>query len=178
MNTLLTSIIIGISLSMDTFSLSLIYGTMNINNKNKILLSIIVGIYHFIMPLLGLFLGNIINNYIIINLNILIGVIFILISIQMITSIYKKEEQLPPISLLGYLIFGLSVSIDSFSTGIGLNVINPNYIECSTIFMLISSTFTYLGLHLGTTLNQKFGKYSTALGGIILLVLGVIYLLK
>ena len=47
MDTILTTLIIGISLSMDTFSLSIIYGTKGITKKNKILLSLIVGTYHF-----------------------------------------------------------------------------------------------------------------------------------
>ena len=42
--------IIAISLSMDAFSLSLAYGTLDINKKEIITLSIIVGIYHFFMP--------------------------------------------------------------------------------------------------------------------------------
>ncbi len=177
MNILITTIIIGISLSMDTFSLSLLYGTIGLSKKNKIILSLVVGIYHFIMPLLGNILESIITKYIMINLNILLGIIFIVISLQMITSV-SKEENLPPLSIIGFLIFGLSVSIDSFSTGIGLNVINPNYIQCSLIFMITSIIFTYLGLNLGTTLNQKYGKYSTLIGSIILLILGIIYLFK
>ena len=36
MNTFLTTLIIAISLSMDAFSLSLVYGTLNIDKKNKI----------------------------------------------------------------------------------------------------------------------------------------------
>lgn len=178
MNNFLTSLIIGISLSMDTFSLSLLYGTQGIKNKTKVILSIIVGIYHFIMPLIGLLIGQIINNYIIINLNILVGIIFLIISLQMIISAYKKEEELPPLSIIGLFIFGLSVSIDSFSTGIGLKVINSNYIQASSLFSITSLIFTYIGLNLGNILNKKFGKYATIIGGIILLILSITYFFK
>ena len=47
---------------MDAFSLALIYGTQGITKKNKILLSLIVGIYHFIMPLIGVAIGTVITN--------------------------------------------------------------------------------------------------------------------
>ena len=57
-------IIIAISLSMDAFSLALAYGTLNLNKKDIYKLSLTVGVYHFIMPLLGLFLGSIILKYI------------------------------------------------------------------------------------------------------------------
>jgi putative Mn2+ efflux pump MntP len=51
--------IIAISLSMDAFSLSLAYGTISLSKKEIRLLSFIVGIYHFFMPILGMLLGKI-----------------------------------------------------------------------------------------------------------------------
>ena len=62
MNSFFIIILIAISLSMDAFSLSLAYGMEGINNKNKLFLSLTVGIYHFIMPLIGLILSNIITT--------------------------------------------------------------------------------------------------------------------
>lgn len=47
---------------MDAFSLALIYGTQGITKKHKILLSLIVGIYHFIMPLIGVAIGTVITK--------------------------------------------------------------------------------------------------------------------
>ena len=46
-------ITIAISLSMDAFSLSLLYGTLNLEKKFIWKLSLIVSIYHFFMPILG-----------------------------------------------------------------------------------------------------------------------------
>ena len=55
---LLIVILVAISLSMDAFSLSLAYGTLDLEKKSINLLSLIVGSYHFIMPLLGMWFGN------------------------------------------------------------------------------------------------------------------------
>lgn len=175
---ILTIFLIAISLSMDAFSLSLLYGTEGINRKDKVLLSIIVGIYHFIMPLIGLNIGSYITSRIIINTNILVGIILSIISIEMIISSFKEKEEKFLLSLPGYLLFGLSVSIDSLTTGIGLPAITNNYILSSLIFSVTSFFFTFLGLNLGNFLNQKYGKISTILGGIILLILGIIYIFK
>ena len=163
---------------MDAFSLSLLYGTEGIKQKDKWLLSIIVGIYHFIMPIIGLNIGNFITNKIILNTNIIVGIILSLISIEMIISSFKDKEEKFLLTLPGYLLFGLSVSIDSLTTGIGLPAITNNYILCSSIFSITSFIFTFLGLNLGNVLNQKYGKISTIIGGIILLVLGIVYILK
>lgn len=178
MDTFFTTLIIGISLSMDAFSLALIYGTQSISKKNKIILSIIVGIYHFVMPLLGVFLGNVILKYLVINLSIVVSIIFLFIGIEMIISSIKDDSHDFVVSIFGFLIFGLSVSIDSFTTGIGLNVINNNYLEVSSIFCILSGSFTYLGLILGNKLGSIFGKLSTIIGGVILIILGIIYFFR
>ncbi len=172
----LTSLLVGISLSMDAFSLSLIYGTQGISKRNEILLSIIVGIFHFFMPLIGLLCGNIICSYYEFNLDVFVGIIFVIIGIEMIISSISDKEVNILSSIVSYLIFGLSVSIDSFTTGIGLSAINDNYLEVASIFMFCSGMLTYFGLKLGNILNIKFGKYATTFGGIILILLGLYYI--
>lgn len=175
---IITIILIAISLSMDAFSLSLLYGTEGIKKKDKLILSIIVGIYHFIMPLLGLTIGSFITSKIIFNPNILVGIILSLISLEMIISSFKEKEDKFLMSIPGYLLFGLSVSIDSLTTGIGLSAITSSYILSVTIFSITSFVFTFLGLNLGNILNQKYGKVSTIIGGTILLILGIVYIFK
>ena len=178
MNALITTIIVGVSLSMDAFSLALAYGTYGLNNKEKILLSVIVGCFHFFMPLIGLWFGNIIFSYFVFNIRIVVSVIFSVIGISMIISSINDNEERIMVSLIGFLLFGLSVSIDSFTTGIGLNSINSNYFQVSCIFMFISGVFTYMGLYLGVILNKNFGKWSTFVGGIVLIFMGLYYLLN
>lgn len=163
---------------MDAFSLALIYGTWNISKTNKIILSIIVGLFHFFMPLFGLLFGNIITKYLIINISVVVAIIFLIIGLEMIISSIKEKEEKIILNIIGFIIFGFSVSIDSFTTGIGLNIINNNYLEVSTIFCLVSSIFTYIGLILGNRIGKMFGKLSTLFGGIVLLLLGITYLFK
>ena len=175
---ILTVFLIAVSLSMDAFSLALIYGTTGLNRKNKIILSLFVGAFHFIMPLIGLNIGGLIINKIIINPSIFVGIILSLIAIEMIVSSFKEKEIKILLTIPGYLLFALSVSIDSLTTGFGLNVITNKYILASSIFSLTSFIFTFIGLYLGNRLNDKYGKISTIIGGIILLIIGILYIFK
>jgi putative Mn2+ efflux pump MntP len=175
---IITIFLIAVSLSMDAFSLALIYGTQGITKKDKLLLSLIVGVYHFIMPLIGVIIGNLITSKILINTNILVGIILSLIAVEMIISSFKETNNKFLLTFPSYLIFGLSVSIDSLTTGIGLSLITKNCIFSSTVFCVTSMLFTYLGLNLGDTLNRKYGKISTILGGMVLFILGFLYILK
>ena len=173
MSSFLTILLIGVSLSMDAFSLSLIYGMQGISNKQKISLSTIVGIYHFIMPLIGLNFGTIINNINLISIDLIAFIILIYIGIDLIISNSKKEERLE-LTKTGFLIFGLSVSLDSLTVGIGLKAITNSYLLSSIIFSLSSLIFTYLGLTLGNIIGSKVGKFSKIIGGIILIIIAII----
>ena len=75
---------IAVSLSMDAFSLSLAYGTLNLEKKYIRKTAIIVGIYHFFMPLIGLTIGNMILKIVPIQPNIIICIVLTFIGIEMI----------------------------------------------------------------------------------------------
>ncbi len=169
-------LVIAVSLSMDAFSLSLAYGTLDLSKNNIKKLSIIVGVYHFVMPLLGLFVGNAILKFFPVSPNLIVTIVLCFIGLQMVIETFKNGEDMKIMSLSELLLFGLAVSIDSFSVGIGLNAINNNFLLCSLLFSLSSFCFTYIGLILGKKVNQLIGKASTLIGGIVLIIIGIIYI--
>ena len=173
MSSFFVIILIGISLSMDAFSIAIIYGIIGIPKKEIIVLSSLIGIFHFIMPLIGLILGILIENISFINLRIISAIILIYIGIDLIVSNIKKEENLL-LNKTNMLIFALSVSLDSLTIGIGLKAITSNYIIAPLIFSICSTIFTYLGLILGSVLGKKVGKYSKIIGGLILIIIASI----
>lgn len=157
---------------MDAFYLSLAYGTKKINNK----LPITVGIFHFIMPLLGNFVGNIIMQIIKIKPNIIVSIILIFIGINMCV---KKEETKQNIeNIIELFTFSLAVSLDSFSVGISLKTISNNIYLSSIIFSITAGIITYLGLKLGNKISKKIGIISPILGGIILTLIGLTYIFR
>ena len=177
MSSFFTILLIGISLSMDAFSLALVYGIIGMKKEEKIILSLIVGIYHFIMPLIGLYFGTLIDEISFINLNIISSIILLYIGIDLIISNYKEENNLT-VSILGFIMFGLSVSIDSLTVGIGLKAITNNYLMSSLIFSISSLVFTYIGLLFGNIIGNKIGTYAKTIGGIVLIIIAIIMFIK
>lgn len=169
-------IIIAICLSMDAFSLSLAYGTIGINKKQTYSLGIKVGIFHFFMPLIGLLIGNEIFSIIKINPNIIVTIVLSIIGLEMIYE-SLKEKTINKMRPIEQLFFAFAVSIDSFSLGITLNTITNNYLLTVTIFSTFSAFFTILGLKLGKKIKQSIGRISTIIGGIILIIIGIMYIL-
>ncbi len=168
-------IIIAISLSMDAFSMSLAYGTLGMSSRDNKLLSLITGAFHFFMPLLGLFIGNVILNYIKINPDVIVLIILSFLGGEMIVSSFSKEREIKPLKLPDFFLFALAVSIDSFSVGITLTEINTNLFLTPFVFALTSSFFTFIGLSLGNKIERLVGKVSTVVGGVILVIVGVCY---
>ena len=171
-------LLIGISLSMDTFSLSLSLGTFKINTHKCILFSIIVGIFHFFMPLIGNLLGNSINKFIMINPNRLLFVIFLFIAIEMLLQILSKEEKKYDFSFINMIIYAFSVSIDSLSVGVGLKAIINYPVIGSIVFCVISCLFTLFGLFIGKFYSEKLGKFAQFTGFLIILILSIVHLFK
>ena len=169
--------IIAVSLSMDAFSLSLAYGTLNLEKKNIYELSIIVGVYHFIMPILGVLCGSKILSLIPINSNLLVFLVLSVIGIEMIIETFKGKDKVKIMKIGELLLFGLAVSMDSFSVGIGLSSITSNIYISSLIFSIVSMSFTYIGLIMGKKINSLIGKVSTLIGGVVLVIIGLFYLL-
>lgn len=178
MNEILSLILIGFSLSLDAFSLALLYGTNNYQKSKGFLLSIIVGIFHFIMPILGVGIGTIIFNAFNINPNILIGLILLFLAISMLKDINSINKVKFSTSFISMFLFAFSVSFDSFSTGIGLYAITNNVILASIIFSIFSFSFTYMGLIIGKYAENHLGKIAQIIGIIILIIISITYLCK
>lgn len=174
---LIMVIIVAISLSMDAFSLSLAYGTLNMEKKNIKILSVIVGIYHFVMPLIGMYVGKTIINILPIKPSTVVFIVLLFIGIEMIIETFKQDKNIKILTLVEMIIFGFAVSVDSFTVGLGLKVLYKYSFVSALIFSISSLIFTYLGLILGKKINNIIGKLATILGGITLIVIGLIYLL-
>lgn len=178
MKEIITLLTIAVALSMDTFSLSLGIGTGSISKKRCLLFSIIVGIMHFIMPLIGNVIGNKIVEIFMLKSNFLLGIILIYLAITMLIEIIKPDDKPKNMSILNMFLFAIGVSIDSFSTGIGLSAITNNMFLAVIIFSITSFCFTYIGLLIGKYANRLLGTYATVFGAILLIIIGVFHLCK
>lgn len=169
---------IALGLSMDAFSLSILYGTRGIKKKDIYLLSMLVGLFHFIMPNLGCLLTSTINIDLNKYTNIVSGIIFLILTIEMIRSIKENDTKYELSSILSLFLFSFAVSIDSFSIGIVFSLEKENVLIAGVIFSIVSCIFTLLGLLLGKLLNKKIGLVSKIIGIVILFILSIKYFLN
>lgn len=178
MKELLILLIIGISLSIDAFSISTVIGMYNISLKKTLQTSITVGIFHFIMPLIGVILSYQITKYLSIETNLILGIILLLISLQMFIEYIKPSYKDISLNKFGVILFAFGVSLDSLGIGLGLRAITDNLLLSSTVFSIVSFSFTFLGLTIGKYINKILKQYSYLVGTILLFILGIVFLCK
>ena len=163
---------IGISLSIDAFSLAIPIGTLSISNKKRKELISIIGLFHFIMPVLGYLLGNQLFQISKWKTNYIVSFIYITLSLDLLLS-KQEEKSYTFLSLYKIIIIALTVSIDSFAIGIILGLKQERILLSSSIISFSSMLFTYSGLKLGNYLSNKYQEKGKIIGIMILLLLGI-----
>lgn len=161
---------------MDAFSLAIAYGTNKIKKNKIITLSILVGLFHYFMPYLGSLIGSHLL-FLLSKSNYIVAIIFFLLAYEMYRS--KDEEHTGTLTnFFSLIVFAFTVSIDSFSVGLVLGLEKTSLTTVFLIFSIVSATFTYIGLSLGTYLSTKYGKKSTYIGIGILILIGLKYIIN
>lgn len=165
-------ILIGLSLAMDAFAVSICKGLKDNNINTGIIISIFFSIFQFIMPILGFYLGNLLSNKIIYYQSYLSSIILITIGILMI-----KEDKINDLdgklNIKELFLLSIATSIDAFVIGISLSFVKTNIIYSSIIIGIITFIMSSLGYFLGNLFNKKTQQYSNIVGGITLILLGI-----
>ncbi|WP_102348230.1 manganese efflux pump MntP [Bacillus sp. Marseille-P3661] len=178
MGELITLVIMAIALGMDAFSLGLGMGMIRLRLRQIFKIGIIIGIFHVVMPLMGIWIGKYISVHFSGIAAYIGGALLLLLGLQMIISSFRDDEQLlvTPVGF-GLILFALSVSLDSFSVGLSLGIFGVKMALTIFLFGFFSMILTWLGLLLARKAQHWLGSYSEALGGSILLVFGLKLLL-
>ncbi|MFD2707063.1 manganese efflux pump MntP [Salibacterium lacus] len=163
------------ALSMDAFSMSLAAAMNQAKPIPRLKTAAVVGFFHMVMPCFGLFGGRWIAESFERAALMVGGVLLIITGMQMIGSAFRKDENGTMIVPRGpgIIFFAILVSLDSFSIGISLGILQTPWMEVLLLFGIFSAAFTWAGLALGGRLQYMLGHLGEAAGGIILFSLGV-----
>ena len=163
---------------MDAFALAVSYGIKKISIKKIVITSICVGTFHFFMPLIGNEVGIFLFKYTFLKPKFIIFLVFMLLSVDMLISFFNGDGNIKELNIIGILFFSLSVSLDSFSVGLGLNYLYSNVLFSCSCFSLISTLMTMIGFKIGKYINDRVGKYSFLVGSLVIFLYAIWVLTK
>lgn len=164
----------AIAVGMDAFSVSLGLGMQMIRLKRIAIIGIVIGMFHFLLPFLGIVLGTLISARIGEWTMLTGGLILFGIGAHMVFSAFNhKAVKVIQTTGFGLILFALSVSIDSFSVGLSLGLSNVKTVLTLILFGATSMMLTWAGMIIGRKVHGFLGAYSEILGGSILCGLGL-----
>lgn len=165
----------AVALGTDSFSVCLGIGTTGVRLSRILFISLIIGIFHILMPLIGLTLGELLGKLAGNIAGMAGAVILLLLGGKIIwDSLYGKDEQNSTnyTSLGGIMLLALSVSLDALSIGFSLGAMGTSFTLAVGIFGVVAFIMSALGLFLGSRLNLLIGQKAEFIGGAILMGLG------
>lgn len=175
------SILLGVGLAMDAFSVSLANG-LNEQGMRKGKVFGIAGVFAFfqgLMPLLGWACIHSILSYfqafekfipwIALTLLVLIG------GKMLLDGIFHKEgEEKKTLGLWGLLLQGIATSIDALSVGFTIAEYDIKMALVSVLLIaLVTFAICLCGIEIGKKFGTKLSNKATIFGGIILIAIGI-----
>ncbi|WP_077329350.1 manganese efflux pump MntP [Virgibacillus siamensis] len=171
---LVSLLFMAVALGMDAFSVSLGLGMREIRLKRIAIIGLVIGLFHVLMPFIGILVGQAISEQIGRYAVLAGGLLLIGIGAQMVFSAFNHETRsfVNPVGT-GLLVLAFSVSLDSFSVGLSLGMSQVKTVIALLAFGAASMMLTWAGMILGRKVHGLLGVYSEILGGSILCGFGL-----
>lgn len=176
------SIVLGIGLAMDAFSVSLANG-LNEPFMKKHKMCGIAGVFaafQFVMPMIGWFCISTIAQYFEIFQKFIPWIALALLGYIGINMLYEgiknkdSEEEKPAVGVKALFIQGIATSIDALSVGFTIsNYSLANALLSALLIGIVTFVICFIGLIIGKKAGTKLAGKSEILGGIILIFIGL-----
>jgi len=166
------------ALGMDAFSVSLGMGMQALRLKRIALIGLVIGLFHIVMPFIGIVLGTYLSARFDDWAELLGGLLLVGIGAQMFFSAFRQDEDRTAFQPVGFglMLFAFTVSLDSFSVGLSLGMSKAKTLLVIGMFGVTSMLLTWTGLFLGRKVRGFLGAYSEILGGSILSAFGLYFI--
>ncbi len=174
---LATIIVIAVGLAMDAFAVSIVSGSVyqQLHVRHALRMAVFFGGFQAVMPLIGSLAGMSVKDYIADYDH---WVAFGLLSAVGGKMIYesfkiKSADKFDPSNIFVLLVLSIATSIDALAMGITLSLIVSSITVAVIIIGLVTFVLSYLGVFIGKKFGHSFENKIEALGGLILIGLGV-----
>ena len=193
-------ILIGVSLAMDAFAVSITDGLCynNLSKGKGVTIPAAFGIFQMVMPLIGYFVAfgvsqafqtvfDAIDHWVAFVLLAIIGGKMLFDAIKEMRSKEEEETHLKEYSFVEVLIQGVATSIDalfvgiSFATMEGLKDSIPNMLLSVSIIGVVTFIISLVGLLIGVKVGKALKKHASIaelVGGLVLIGIGLKILIE
>lgn len=184
---IINSILLGVGLSMDAFSVSLAngLGAPKMSQRMRLSIPLTFAAFQFLMPMIGwILVRSVAENFVFFQQAIpwIALVLLLFIGAKMLIEGLRgggndeKTIILKPASLL---LQGIATSIDALSVGFTIAEYNAGMaLSASLIIGGITFVICFIGLFIGSRIGTRLAGKASILGGVILIAIGIEILVK
>ena len=183
----LNSVLFGLGLAMDAFSVSLANGLAEpcMCRRKQLMIAGTFSVFQGVMPLLGWFCVCTVVHWFSWLEGLIPWVSLVLLSViggKMLFGALKKtgeEECTCVLGISALILQGVATSIDAMAVGISLAMAgNVNIWIAILLIGVVTCLLSALGVKLGGVFGARFEKKAQIAGGVILILLGLKILLE
>ena len=175
------SILLGIGLAMDAFSVSLANGLNEpgMRPRKMCLAAGVFGIFQGLMPLIGWVCVHTILEYFTFFGDLIPWIALALLAYiggKMLYEGIKNDDtaECKAVGFWGLIIQGVATSIDALSTGFTIsNYLLIQAIVCALVISVVTFIICVIGVNLGKKFGTKLSGKASILGGSILIIIGL-----
>ena len=174
--------LLAVGLSMDAFAVSICKGLSmkKATLKAGAVCGVWFGGFQALMPLVGFFLGTMFAGAIEAFDHWVAFGLLAIIGINMLKEAFCKcsdcEEHDADLSPKTMFVMAVATSIDAMAVGISLAMAgNVNIYTAVLLIGVVTFILSAIGVKIGNVFGSRFEKKAQAAGGIILILLGILY---
>ena len=171
-------LIIALSLSFDTFAVSVSYGVVRnrIIFRQALYIAIVFAIFQGGLTIAGYYLGSIISDVLkAADHWIALGLLSFLGAKMIIEGLKKSKDQKTKnfSSTLMLLTIAIGTSIDAFAVGISFALLDVKIWEAGLVISTVTFLASMAAIRIGKSAGKRLGNKVEIIGGILLIAIGI-----
>lgn len=170
---LIELVFIAVSLAMDAFTVSMMYGMTlhHLTLLKRFSIAFYFGFFQALMPLAGYFLGRLFAYYIKAIDHYIAFLFLFIIGIHMIKDAFEDGQPAHSMHFFDLTILAIATSIDAFAIGITFAFFEVPIIQAILLIGMITLILCFIALKIGQYLGNRFQNKALLTGGIILIIM-------
>ena len=180
-NFIVTSVLLGVGLAMDAFSVSLANGLNEPCMRKREMCAVagVFAVFQGMMPMFGWLcvhtIVNLFEEFAKLIPWIALGLLGFIGGHMLIEGIRGgEEEEAPRVGFWGLIIQGVATSIDALSVGFTISEYGFFMaVACVSIIAIVTFIICMFGLRIGKCCGTRLAGKATILGGVILIAIGI-----
>jgi putative Mn2+ efflux pump MntP len=170
-------LLVAVSLSLSNFAAAIGIGVSGADARTRLRVGLTFGLFEAGMPLLGLLLGHRLAGTLGHAARWIAAAVLIATGLYTLIQAFRHADgdaaDAASQGLGKLLISALALSIDNLAVGFALGTYQVALLTAAVLIGAVSVTMALIGLELGRLLGAKIGERGEALGGIMLVGVGI-----